>query len=387
MRQNTTTLMRRRTGGNFLLQCFKPRNSLHFIFFLFLGLLLGTLNVHSFAQEAAPPQTRGIYGNLSTFTEEGLDMRDWGVNAIFVRGHSINAEELKRAREQELKVYAEFPTLNGKSYVKDHPEARAINRKGEQVEAADWFMGVCPTDPGFKQHRREQLREMLQTHQLDGVWMDYLHWHAQFETPEPILPETCFCDHCLKTFQADAGIAVPAGTTAERANRILDKHEEAWRDWRCQVTARWVADFETIIAQEQPGTLLGIFHCPWDDEAHNGARRDILGLDYEMLKPHADVFSPMVYHAMMGHDPEWIGDNIRWFTQKLGVKAGDTPKIWPIVQAYDKPYPIKPQALRKALINATAGASTGVMMFTGIAVREDPEKTETVKALYRRWSR
>jgi hypothetical protein len=79
-----------------------------------------------------------------------------------------------------------------KNYVDEHPEAWAINEKGERVEAATWFMGVCPTDPDSGNIVFTQLQDLLGEFDLDGVWMDYVHWHAQFEDPDPILPETCF---------------------------------------------------------------------------------------------------------------------------------------------------------------------------------------------------
>ena len=46
--------------------------------------------------------------------------------------------------------------------------------------------------------------------------MDYVHWHAQFEEPEPILPEICFCDHCLDDFSKDTGIDLPEGKISEK---------------------------------------------------------------------------------------------------------------------------------------------------------------------------
>jgi hypothetical protein len=55
--------------------------------------------------------------------------------------------------------------------------------------------------------------------------MDYVHWHAQFEEPEPILPETCFCKNCIKSFEAAAGIDVPDRVTSEQADWILKMHD------------------------------------------------------------------------------------------------------------------------------------------------------------------
>ena len=36
-------------------------------------------------------------------------------------------------------------------------------------------------------------------------------------------------------FHRTAGISVPDGTTAEKAQWILQHHDAEWRDWRCQV--------------------------------------------------------------------------------------------------------------------------------------------------------
>jgi len=96
-------------------------------------------------------EIRGIYGNPKPFWDKGINLSDLGVNAVFVHSGSITHEMVNRARSEGMKVFAEFATLNGKNYVEQHPEAWAINDKGQKVEAATWFMGVCPTEPGFRQ--------------------------------------------------------------------------------------------------------------------------------------------------------------------------------------------------------------------------------------------
>ena len=142
--------------------------------------------------------------------------------------------------------------------------------------------------------------DLLRKFNLDGIWMDYLHWHAQFEDPDPILPETCFCENCLSSFESSSGIDVPDGATSKKAEWILKNHDSSWRNWRCSVIAGWVRDFKKVLKAEKPGALLGVYHCPWDDEDFNGARRRNLGLDYDSLRNIVDVFSPMVYHGRMG---------------------------------------------------------------------------------------
>ena len=344
-----------------------------------LCLIIGTSCMQ---QSPDPVEIRGVYGNPGPLWDKGFKLSDLGVNSIFVHSGSINQEMIDRARADGLKVYAEFATLNGKNYVDTHPEAWAINEKGEKVEAASWFMGVCPTEPGFRQYRYNQLRDLLEKYELDGVWMDYVHWHAQFEEPEPILVETCFCNHCLQSFSEDTGTEIPQDSIPGKAQWILNNHDDLWREWRCKVIHGWAVDMKDIIKEIRPEALLGLYHCPWDDQEFNGARYRILGLDYDLLKETVDVFSPMVYHGRMGREPMWVEENIRWFCQRLDIKKGSYPKVWPIVQAYDNPEIISGEEFETVLRGGLAGESTGVMMFTTSAVAGDEVKTETMKKVY-----
>jgi hypothetical protein len=328
-------------------------------------------------------EIRGIYGNPKPFWSQGLNLPDLGVNAVFVHSGSINQAMVARARSEGVKVFAEFATLNGRNYVEEHPEAWAINEKGIKVEAATWFMGVCPTEPGFRKYRNNQLRVLLQQFDLDGVWLDYVHWHAQFEDPEPILPETCFCDHCIKGFSDDLQLVIPEGPTDERAEWILENEQEKWRDWRCKVVYEWTVEMKGILQEERPGALLGLYHCPWNDEEFDGARRRILGLDYGLLKQSIDVFSPMVYHGRMERPPEWVETNIRWFSDKLTITENDKTKIWPIVQAHNDPYVIDSEEFELVLRGGMSAASSGVMMFTSYSVAEDSAKMEVMRNVYK----
>lgn len=326
---------------------------------------------------------RGVYGHPKPLWDKELHLKDLGVNAVFVHGASIDHQMVERAHSEGAKVFAEYPTLNGKNYVEEHPEAWAINETGNQVSAAAWFMGVCPTNEGFRQFRLSQLRELLTNFELDGIWMDYVHWHAQFEEPEPILPETCFCKACVTKFSREMRVEIPEGNTEEKASWILSNVDEQWRDWRCNVILEWVKIVRQEIMKIRPETLLGVYHCPWSDEEFDGARRRILGLDYELLKESVDVFSPMVYHGRMGRRPEWVKENIEWFCDKLDMEVGSSPEVWPIVQAYNNGGEVSPEEFKTVMQGGLSGKSTGVMMFTTRAVADDEGKIEVMKSIYR----
>ena len=212
--------------------------------------------------------------------------------------------------------------------------------------------------------------------------MDYVHWHAQFEDPEPILPETCFNDPCLEQFSREAKIVIPEGTTASKARWILANHEKSWRSWRCRVILEWAQEMKAILQEERPGALLGLYHCPWTTEEYHQASRRILGLDYDLLVGVIDVFSPMVYHGRMERSPDWVAENIMWFSNRLGIRENSGPKLWPIVQAYNDPHEISSEEFETVLKGGLAGKASGVMMFTTYAVAEDRAKTEVMKKVY-----
>jgi hypothetical protein len=212
--------------------------------------------------------------------------------------------------------------------------------------------------------------------------MDYVHWHAQFEDPQPILPETCFCDHCLEKFSNDTGILIPDGTTEAKAHWILSNNDPSWRDWRCQVILEWANEMKSILKEEQPDALLGLYHCPWTDDEYDGASRRILGLDFDLLTKVIDVFSPMVYHGRMERPPEWVKENITWLSDRLDISTTKGPKIWSIVQAYNDPHIISGGEFETVLKGGLAGKSSGVMMFTSYAIAEDRIKTEIMSKVY-----
>ena len=321
---------------------------------------------------------RGIYSNPKPFWEAGGRLDDYGVNAVFVHAGSITPELAARVRSEGARLFAEFPTLNGKGYVEKHPEAWPINDKGERAAQATWFLGACPTDPGFREFRMKQLEGLLDSFEVAGVWMDYFHWHAQFEDPNPVLPETCFSASCIAAFESATGTRVHAGPVAERARYILTQHERRWRDWRVSQLLSWARDIGAVVRRKRPGALLGVYHCPWKNDEYGGALRRVLGLDLRQLSNHVDVLSPMVYHGRMHRKPEWVGEYVEWLSANTPRKTG----IWPIVQAHNERGAISAAEFDHVLRGGAAGRSTGVMMFTAQSVAADPEKMQAMRRFY-----
>ena len=327
---------------------------------------------------------KGVYGNPSTLLNAGYRYDSLGMNAVFVRSISLNREFFDLASQQGSKVFVEFPILNGKEYLKDHPEAWPITEKGEKAEPADWFMGICPTDPGFKKYRSDQLREILQEYDVDGIFLDYVHWHAQFETNIPILPETCFCDRCTARFGKSLNKEIPGNLIADKASWILEYQDPAWRKWRADILNGWVEEMKAIIKEIRPNAKLGVFYCAWYPDDYDSALYRKLGIDPLAFSKTADVLSPMLFHKMKERSTSWVGDYVTWLGDLTNAGEKGKPQIWPIVQSHNNPGMVSPEEFRKVMLEGSKPPASGIMMFSDQSLIENPEKVKVMKELFRK---
>ncbi|MCU0357370.1 MAG: family 10 glycosylhydrolase [Cyclobacteriaceae bacterium] len=333
-------------------------------------------------EEATAPFVKGVYGNPATLLEAGYSFDSLGMNAVFVRSISLNRSFFDTAKKQGCRVFVEFPTLNGKEYLKDHPEAWPITETGAPAEPADWFMGICPTHEGFKAYRISQLQEILNEFDVDGIFLDYFHWHAQFETPEPILPETCFCDRCTSLFANDFGKEIPGTSIEEKASWILDHADADWRKWRNKQLNGWADAMHITLKQIKPNALLGVYYCAWYPEDFDGALYKTLGIDVTALAERADVLSPMLFHQLKDRPVSWVGEYLSWLDQEILAGSSGKPEIWPIVQAYNNPGIITPEEFREVMVQGSRPPATGIMMFSDVALVQEPGKVTVMKELY-----
>lgn len=325
---------------------------------------------------------KGVYGNPATLLKAGYRFDSLGMNAVFVRSISLNPDFHKTAKEQGTKVFVEFPTLNGKEYLQDHPDAWPINEKGEQEPPADWFMGICPTHEGFKAYRADQLRNILQEYEVDGIFLDYVHWHAQFETKEPILPETCFCDRCTGLFGREIQQEIPGATIPEKAAWILANKDNAWRKWRSDILNGWVIDMGKILKGNQPSAKLGVFYCSWYPTDYDSALYKTLGIDPSALAERADVLAPMLFHQMKDRPTTWVGEHVAWLGKLTKSEKTGNTLIWPIVQSHNNPGIISPEEFEEVMKEGMKAPSSGIMMFSDQSLVENPEKIKVMKKLY-----
>ena len=330
---------------------------------------------------------RGIYGGFpDQLFEGGQSPRDYGLNAIWVGSGGLNAQRISRYHDLGLKVFAEFNSMHAAEFLKAHPDAAPIGPEGQRSPAPNGWQGVSPFHAAYRQSRMAEFRRVLETFEIDGIWLDYHHAHASWEQAEPNLPDTDFSPEALKQFTATTGIALP-GDTAAAARLLLSTHRDAWTTFRCDVFTDWVREYRSIVNAARPSALLGTFHCPWSPHEFDGGIRHKLAIDLKAQAPYIDVFSIMPYHARFGHadDPAWISRQ----TAELGTllkttgQPGEKHAIWPIVQVADWGERVPATQVATIIEHATRPPATGVMVFHWSGISKESEKIDALKHAYR----
>jgi hypothetical protein len=329
---------------------------------------------------------RGVYGGFpNEILERGQTPADYGINAIWVGSGGLDAAEIDRYHGMGLKVFAEFNSMHSAAYLKDHPDAAPIGPDGKPSPAPHGWQGVSPFHAGYRRDRMEEFRRVLETFEIDGIWLDYHHAHASWERDEPSLPDTDFSLAALQQFTKQTGIKLPADAPAAAA-ALLGEHREAWTDFRCDVFTDWVREYREVLNDVRPQALLGTFHCPWSADDYDGAIRHKLAIDLAAQAPYLDVFSIMPYHARFGHagDAGWISRQVRQLGELLNIQGTPDEKkqIWPIVQAADWGPRVPVEQIEMALDHGSRQPATGVMVFHWSGVSKEWDKVEALKRAY-----
>ena len=323
----------------------------------------------------------GAYSNPQKLWEQGLTFRDCGINALFLGSGRVDATLIQRAAAEGAAVYAEFATFRGDYLLEKCPDVAPIGRDGLPIPKTRRFLGACPSAPRLLLEKKAALRKLVREQPVAGVWLDYLHFHCDFELPDPPLDQSCFCDRCVLRFTRDTGL-VPAGrTTAERAEWILSQALGDWTDWKCDVILDFATQVRRVLDEVRPDARLGLFSCPWTDDEYGGALRTIVAEDLDRLHAVVDVFSPMVYQVKCGRPVEWVGDYTRWLVDKLAALNQTRRRhveVWPIVEAEGATASELEAVLRGAL---RAGA-TGVLFYALPYVAADAAKLAAVRSVY-----
>lgn len=302
----------------------------------------------------------GIYG----VGKDTPELTEYSIQRVFVSARQeLVASQVAAGRE----VYLSLNAFGGSGAWQKFPDSRPVTADGSYLEKS--LGGICPTHRGYRDERLALLETWLKDGekewQIDGVWLDFIRYPGRWEQVEPNLPDTCYCERCLKDFQEKSGIKIPENlaTVGQKADWIHDTKHLEWINWKKEQIVSFVREVKSLIDTLGAGRnlKLGVFLVPWQKADHSSMLSSHLAQDAGLLAPYVDVFSPMVYHAMVGQPAQWIGVISDYF----GEMTGKT--VWPIIQSHD----ISAEDFGKAIDAVSHSNADGLLVYSFRGMQEE----------------
>lgn len=277
----------------------------------------------------------------------------YGANAAWF--HGFDPQAFDTCQKNNIEPCVEFKTF--RVDFDTRPDLVPIGVNGHPIRYGDLVQGVCLSRNDFLEEIEETLRSGLSMYQPTGIWLDYLTYAGWFETPDPDLQESCFCQDCIADFCNTTGI------DSDQPYHILTHYQEQWTAHKCERVARLAANYAGLIRQSLPTCFVGAYTCPWRPDEFDGALGRIFAQDYELLAPAIDIFTPLIYVVKSGRTPDWG----REFLESAVEFIPEERQVQLILDAMDFPESL----LETAISNQP---SYGLQMFNGAQIFNDPDK-------------
>tara|TARA_R110002124_G_scaffold77169_8_gene206637 strand:+ start:14600 stop:16717 length:2118 start_codon:yes stop_codon:yes gene_type:complete len=153
------------------------------------------------------------------------------------------AAVIDRFREKGKPVVAYFSAVYDQELYERHPDWKQVNADGHPVGDGDnksWGKTVCLNSP-YREYLTEMIRELLATHELDGVFFDMTFFDV----------EPCYCQYCKRAFRSIYGSKLPA----------KDWNSQLYRDYiqfRIDTNYTFIKDICDAVKSANPSASTGI---------------------------------------------------------------------------------------------------------------------------------
>ena len=243
-----------------------------------------------------------------------------------------------------------------------------------------------PLAPAYRARRVREIAEAVRRIRPDGLSLDFLR-HFVFWEKVPVaaaadsFPNTCFCDRCVASFAARAGLTVPRdalGNPRAAAAWILAGHEAAWTEWKVELIDSMAAETIAAAREAKPDLEIVLHAVPWRRHDYGGAVLRIAGQDHERLARRFDYLSPMAYAHMLRRPPRWIRSVVRTLAATTGARI--LPSIQ-VQEAYRPGEPLTAEEFAQDLREALRPPSAGVVLWSWDGLAKEPEKQRALRSV------
>jgi hypothetical protein len=312
------------------------------------------------------------------------EWRDLGINTVFASiSLNRNPEFRALARRNGIARYAIVPVFFDPEALLADSSLFAVTARGEKARE-EWVEFVCPSREDFRRQKIEEFKNLIRECDPDGLSIDFIRHFVFWEKVYPdraagSLPNTCFDEHCLRSFEKDTGIRIPAGLKRpqEAAGWILTAHLEKWTAWKCGLITGFVKSAADEARRIKPSILINVHAVPWRGEDFGNAVQVVAGQNLAELSRDCDFLSPMTYGHMVKREPAWIHSVVE---ELAGQSACPVLPSIQVGKAYLESE-LTVEEFAESLREALRPPSKGVVFWSWDALEKEPLKKAVIRNL------
>lgn len=121
------------------------------------------------------------------------------------QGRDMLKETIDALHARGLDAVVYYVFIYVVDYWENHPEARVVRADGRAVkqrvgtkDGEARFATCCLNDPGYRAYAMNELAEICEEYDFEGIWPDMTFW-----------PTVCYCENCKNRYREETGEDIP----------------------------------------------------------------------------------------------------------------------------------------------------------------------------------
>jgi len=310
------------------------------------------------------------------------DMRALGVNTVFASEELTSFGGFRAlAKKNGTDLYIVFPVFLAPEALDEDSDLRAITASGKWAKA-DSVEFACPSRANFRERRSEDARAVVKRLRPEGLSIDLFSHFMLRPATDPdrnygMLPNTCYCVHCLQAFATFLGVPIfSIPPQPQRAAAWIDTNAaDAWTRFRAETITSVAEEITEAIRDIDPEILINIGIVSWLDNSDGGIAR-ATGQDAVALSKIADSLSPMAYPFMPGRPPEWVASVVQDLDRSVDCRVLPSIQLSANKRGVEDFSSAEMEAILRA---ALSPPSAGVVFRTWNGIESDPKRAAIIR--------
>jgi len=150
-----------------------------------------------------------------------------------LKGRDLLKEIADALHSRNLDVIMYYSTVYNVWYWDHFPKSRTVNANGvsEKIKInctgnPRRFATCCPNNPEYREFVVNQLNEICDNYEFEGMWSDMGFW-----------PTVCYCEVCKERYKNETGREIP---------RTINWADPAWVGFH-RLRQRWIHEFDNLV--------------------------------------------------------------------------------------------------------------------------------------------